>query len=539
MSKSAATFPVLIVKKLILGKPKRTYDPVFGTLTIETMIVGTAGHIDHGKTALVKALTGVDTDRLPEEKRRGISIDLGFAYQQLPDGTRIGFVDVPGHERFIRTMVAGICGIDRVIIVVAANEGPKAQTLEHLLAIQLLRIPRGCAVISKTDLVSPTRIDDLTAELHDLLAAYGMSACPVIPVSAHTQQGLNQLQNWLCLEAQLWNGATRPTLGRHFRLPIDRYFLLPGQGPIVTGTVWSGCVQIGEHLTIAPALHPVRVRRIHVNGGESERGCAGQRCALNIAGPDLSSHQAGRGNWIVDQRLAVPTTELDALLKVDGQSTPVSIPHWSSVHLHVGTSTVVARLALYEADWLSRGSEALVRFVSELPILALNGDRFLIRDLSTRRILGGGTILDPFPPRKRDLKRQRAVFLRALATEPGPKRLDAILLSARNGIDLEWFCAIHDIGRDQADAMIQRTSAVCDASGRWAFDSTHFEQLSNEAVNLVRDHLNEHPEQAGILPNNLSRMLKIGNAASAALVDQLLATGRVASLAGHLSNSRS
>jgi selenocysteine-specific elongation factor len=499
------------------------------------MIVGTAGHIDHGKTALVKALTGVDTDRLPEEKRRGISIDLGFAYQQLADGTCIGFVDVPGHERFIRTMVAGICGINCVMLVVAANEGPRPQTIEHLLAIQLLRIPRGCAVITKTDLACKTRIDDLTAELYELLAAYGMRACPVFPVSSRTRQGLDQLRDWIRLQAQLWNAATRPPLGRHFRLPIDRYFTLPGQGSIVTGSVWSGCVQIGDRLTIAPTLHRVRVRRVHANGRESESGCAGQRCALNIVGSGLSSEQTGRGNWVVDQCLAVPTTEVDALLRVDGQSIRASIPHWSSVHLHAGTSTVTTKLALYEGDKLARGSEALVRLVCETPILALNGDRFLIRDLSTRRILGGGTVLDPFPPRKRNSKRARAVFLRALTTEPGPKRLNAILVSARNGVDLEWFRAIHDIDRDQADAMIRATGAVCGASGQWGFHSTHFGQLASATVNVVRGYLEEHAEQTGILPNKLGQILNIGDAPCAALVDQLVATGMLVVVSGQLS----
>jgi selenocysteine-specific elongation factor len=500
------------------------------------MIVGTAGHIDHGKTALVKALTGVDTDRLPEEKRRGISIDLGFAYLQLPNGTRIGFVDVPGHERFIRTMVAGISGIDCVMIVVAANEGPRPQTLEHLSGIQLLRVLRGCAVITKADLVSERRIDDLTTELRDLLTTYGMCTFPVIPVSSRTQRGLDQLHKWLCLEVQVWKTAIRPTPGRHFRLPIDRYFILPGHGSVVTGTVWSGSVQVDDRLTIAPALCPVRVRRIHANGVESKVGRAGQRCALNIGGPGLTSEQAGRGNWIVEQSLALPTTELDARLRLDGQSAPARIAHWSSVHLHVGTTTVTARVALYETEKLERGSEALARFVTETPILALNGDRFLIRDLPTRRIIGGGTILDPFPARKRDRKRERAVFLQALETEPGPKRLSAILLSARDGVDLEWFCAIHAIDRDQADALRRETCAVCGgASGKWAFHSTHFEQLSCAAVNFVRDYLQEHPEQGGILPNKLCRVLKMREAACTALLDQLIETGRLVAVAGHLS----
>ena len=497
------------------------------------MIVGTAGHIDHGKTALVKALTGVDTDRLPEEKRRGISIDLGFAYLQLPNGTRIGFVDVPGHERFIRTMVAGISGIDCVMIVVAANEGPRPQTLEHLLGIQLLHVSRGCAVITKTDLVSERRINDLTTQLRELLATYGMSTFPVIPVSSHMRRGLDQLHKWLCLEVQAY---IPPTPGRHFRMPIDRYFTLLGHGSVVTGTVWSGSVRVGDRLTIAPALCPVRVRRIHANGEVSELGRAGQRCALNIVGPGLASEQAGRGNWVVEQSLALPTTELDARLRLHGQSAPACIAHWSSVHLHVGTTAVTTRLALYETEKLERGSEALARFVTETPILALNGDRFLIRDLPTRRIIGGGTILDPFPSRKRDQKRERAAFLQALETEPGPKRLSAILLSARNGIDLEWFRAIHDIDRDQADALIRETCAACGgAGGKWAFHSTHFEQLSCAAVNSVQDYLQEHPEQGGILPNKLCGVLKMREAAYTALIDQLIATGRLVAVAGHLS----
>ena len=247
------------------------------------MIVATAGHIDHGKTLLVKTLTGVDTDRLPEEKARGISIDLGFAYWPLVDGALIGFVDVPGHERFIHNMLAGVCGIDFALLAVAADDGVMPQTVEHLQILSLLGIRRGVAAITKTDRVDPARIDQVRTELHALLASSSLAGITLLPVSAVTGAGIEPLRQTLVDAAKAH--AARYREGQHARLAIDRAFSVAGSGTIVTGTVFNGEIRHGDHLLISPKGIPVRVRGIQIRGKTAERARAGDRCAINLLEP--------------------------------------------------------------------------------------------------------------------------------------------------------------------------------------------------------------------------------------------------------------
>src|SRR5215468_7542 len=248
------------------------------------MIIGTAGHIDHGKTALVRALTGVDADRLPEEKARGITIDIGFAYRPVEGGETLGFVDVPGHERFVHNMLAGAVGIDFVLLVVAADDGPMPQTGEHLQILDLLGLRHGIVALTKADLVGPDQLAEVTAQIRALLAGTGLAAVEIMPVSSVTGAGI------ATLEARLLAAATalpsRPVAGR-FRLAVDRSFTLPGVGTVVTGTVFSGQVAIGDRLLLSPSGIEARVRGIHAQNRETERGRAGQRCAINIAGPQI------------------------------------------------------------------------------------------------------------------------------------------------------------------------------------------------------------------------------------------------------------
>src|SRR5688572_29073566 len=240
------------------------------------MIVATAGHIDHGKTLLVKTLTGVDTDRLPEEKARGISIDLGFAYLPLAAGGLIGFVDVPGHERFIRNMLAGVCGIDFALLVVAADDGIMPQTIEHLHILDLLHVPRGAAVITKSDRVDPERVREVEASVAALLETTQLAGSPVLPVSAVTGAGIDELRSLLLSEAS--GAAARFSEGQHFRYAIDRTFTISGSGTVVTGTVFNGSVRVGDKLVVSPAGTPVRVRGIQIHGKSAELAKAGERC---------------------------------------------------------------------------------------------------------------------------------------------------------------------------------------------------------------------------------------------------------------------
>ena len=274
------------------------------------MIVGTAGHIDHGKTTLVKALTGVDTDRLPEEKQRGVSIELGYAFLDIPTGERIGFIDVPGHERLVHTMLAGATGIDFALLLVAADDGVMPQTLEHLSVLALLGLARAAVVITKCDRADAARIQAVAAEVSALLVSTPFANAPVLQVSAHTGQGIAGLKPLLLDEAI--HGTGHPRIDERFRLAVDRAFTLDGVGTVVTGTVHAGRVSVGDTLHLMPGDRHVRVRSIHAQNRATDHACAGERCALALVGVD--KHQIERGQWFVADGLVVSTTRIDAQL---------------------------------------------------------------------------------------------------------------------------------------------------------------------------------------------------------------------------------
>ena len=304
------------------------------------MIIATAGHIDHGKTTLVKALTGVDTDRLPEEKARGISIDIGFAYWKTPDAL-IGFVDVPGHERFIRNMLAGVSGIDYVMLIVAADDGVMPQTVEHLNIVNLLNVAHGVAVITKCDRVAPERVAEVVAGVKTLLADTRLAGIPVMPASAISGDGIEALRNELSAAAKAHQA--REHAGRHFRYTIDRVFTKAGSGTVVTGTVVTGSVAVGDHLTLSPGGIEARVRGMQKQGGAAQQAAAGERCAINLSGVDLA--QVSRGDWLVAPAIHAPTNRIDVRLQVlAGEALPLK--HWTPVHLHLGTADVTARVAI-------------------------------------------------------------------------------------------------------------------------------------------------------------------------------------------------
>ncbi|HMJ42073.1 MAG TPA: selenocysteine-specific translation elongation factor, partial [Pseudolabrys sp.] len=277
------------------------------------MIIGTAGHIDHGKTSLVRALTGVDTDRLKEEKARGISIDLGFAYLPAPDGSILGFVDVPGHEKFVHNMLAGATGIDFVLLTIAADDGVMPQTREHLAIVDLLGISRGIVALTKADLASPEQLANVTAEITQLLAYTALADILIIPVSTVTGAGIEELRDWLFDAAQSMQARAAT---ERFRLGVDRAFTLPGAGTVVTGTVLSGAVSAGDKVTISPSGLTARVRTIHAQNRPVERGIAGQRCALNLAGDGISKDAIARGEVVLDPELHAPADRIDATLRL-------------------------------------------------------------------------------------------------------------------------------------------------------------------------------------------------------------------------------
>jgi selenocysteine-specific elongation factor len=404
------------------------------------MIVGTAGHIDHGKTALVGALTGVDTDRLKEEKARGISIDLGFAYLPAPAGSIIGFVDVPGHEKFIRNMLAGATGIDFVLLVVALDDGIMPQTREHLAIIDLLGIERGIVALTKADLADGARRSEVAAQVASALRGTALASAEMIAVSTLTGEGVEQLR------AALFEAAAGPrthTANGRFRLAVDRSFTLAGTGTVVTGTVLSGAVTVGDRVVISPSGLSARVRSIHAQNQTAQRGGAGDRCALNLAGEGISKSSIARGDVVLAPELHAPSARIDANIRVlASEARPLA--HWTPVRLHHAAAEVGARVALLGDAPVAPGGEGRVQLVLEAPIAAAIGDRFVLRDTSARRTIGGGTFLDLRAPARRRRTPERLALLDAHAIADPQRAMAALLTCPPHHLDLEVF------GRDRA-----------------------------------------------------------------------------------------
>jgi selenocysteine-specific elongation factor len=355
------------------------------------VILGTAGHIDHGKTALVRALTGVDTDRLPEEKRRGITIDLGFAPLELDGVGTVGIVDVPGHENFVRTMLAGASGIDLAMLVVAADEGVMPQTREHLEILSLLKIPRGVIALTKCDLVDAEWRGLVAEDVVALCAGTPLDNAEIVFVSSVTGEGIERLKRAIASAA----GESRQERSRDdlFRMPVDRAFTIKGTGTVVTGTIWSGTIQRDSTVRIQPGGKSFRVRGIQSHGRDEEIAYPGTRTAIALASCDLED--VTRGCVVVAEPAWIPSDELDvSLMFVDPEYKPT--PR-SRVRVHVGTGETGARFSRLRSDSSGR---ILARLVLEDPLVARGGDRFVIRIPSPARTIGGGEILDPYPPRR-------------------------------------------------------------------------------------------------------------------------------------------
>ncbi len=404
------------------------------------MIVGTAGHIDHGKTSLVRALTGVDGDRLKEEKARGITIDLGFAYLPMDDQLILGFVDVPGHERFVHTMVAGASGIDFALLVVAADDGVMPQTLEHLAILDLLGIRRGVVALTKADLVTPERLREVTMEIREVLASTSLANADVMTVSSLSGIGIDALRYRLVAEAR--DFQERAADGR-FRMAIDRVFTLPGIGVVVTGAVLSGTVSIKDQVLISPSGLSARVRSVHAQNRPTGLGRAGDRCALNLVGEDISKDAIHRGDMVVDPSLHAPTDRIDARVRLLSDE-PKAIGQWFPVRLHHGAVEVGARLVLLEGDQLAPGGEADVQLVLDHPIAAAALDRFVLRDVSARRTMGGGQFIDLRAPSRQRRTVERSAQRSALARASAPDAWAALLETPPFAWDLAAF------GRDRA-----------------------------------------------------------------------------------------
>jgi selenocysteine-specific elongation factor len=488
------------------------------------MIVGTAGHIDHGKTTLVRALTGVDTDRLKEEKQRGISIELGYAYVRPPTGGELGFIDVPGHERLVHTMVAGACGIDFALLVVAADDGVMPQTREHLAILELLGVTRGAVALTKVDRVDEERRREVEEQLADVLATTPLAASPVFPVDATQPDDAGVL----ALARHLGEAAAQLQSRddeRLFRLAIDRVFTLAGHGVVVTGTVFSGSVRTGDALAVMPAGTPARVRGLRAQNQPAETGHAGQRCAVNVAGIEKSA--LARGDWLADPRLLAPTTRIDTRLRTLPESA-VRLASGSPVHVHLGTLHQVAQLVLLDAERLPAGDSALVQLVFETPVCACPGDRFIVRDAQAAHTVGGGVVLDPYAPLRKRRSPQRLQYVDALERFVGGHGLTGLLEMARFGVRMSELVRL--TSRAPGRIRLPAEALVVDGSPeQFVFLPAAWEQLRDHAVTALRAFHERVPDEPGPDAGRLRRMAAPDAPAAlwASLVDELVRESRV------------
>jgi selenocysteine-specific elongation factor len=493
------------------------------------MIVATAGHIDHGKTLLIKALTGVHTDRLPEERRRGMTIDLGFAYRHIGPDITIGFIDVPGHERFIRNMLCGVAGIDFVLFVVAVDDGPMPQTREHLAILDLLGIPRGAVVLTKTDRVMPERVKDVAAEVRTLLTGTTLERAAVFPVSTVTADGIKELGSFL--EQAACECPVRSSAG-NFRMPVDRCFTIAGAGLVATGTAVSGSIAAGNS---ARALHvgvPVRVRSIHAQHKPCQTGRAGQRCALNLAGAGLKNDLIVRGDWIVTGGVPVTGQKLDARLKILANEKSPFV-HWTSSHLHLGAGFANCRVAVLEGGReISPGKSALVQLVLDRPIGALGGDRFIIRDQSAKRTIGGGRIVDVFPPARGRAKPERIAFLEAMENNDDAISLELLIELAAQGLNLSNFAANRNLTLEEAGNLFARSSvrSVTTQGGLLGFSRSRFDDLKSKTIDQLAAWHSRAPDTVGLAENRILQGsdIRVPREVAAAVIAELVVDGIVA-----------
>jgi selenocysteine-specific elongation factor len=484
------------------------------------MIIGTAGHIDHGKTSLIKRLTGRDTDRLPEEVKRGISIELGYAYVPVGDDM-LGFVDVPGHERFVHTMLAGATGIDFALLVIAADDGVMPQTDEHLDILLLLGIDSGAIALTKTDAVSAERVDEVLLQLADRARNTAAANWPVFPVSSLSGDGIDELQAHL-LDAAA-SHATRTSAG-HFRMAIDRCFTLSGIGTVVTGTVHAGEIRIGESVSVGPTAHgaiTARVRTIHAQDRASMVGVAGQRCALNLAGVEKA--QVERGMWVQVPSLANVTERFDATLTLS-PSVAKSIGNSTTVHLHHGTDDAMAKVAVLDATRVEPGESQLVSLTLDRPLAVCRGDRFVIRDASAQRTLGGGAVLDVMPLGSAARRGRRApARLQLLAALRDRSPVDALRAWLdREPVALSRIASGWNLREDELRELIDASGAHVAANV--AISAERWQQLRSEVVTAIGLAHQKEPEMPGVEQQRLRRMIApaLDIDAFGSLIDELL-----------------
>jgi selenocysteine-specific elongation factor len=488
------------------------------------MIIGTAGHIDHGKTTLLKALTGQEGDRRREERLRGITIDLGYLYASLGESDLTGFIDVPGHERFVHNMLAGACGVDCVLLVIAADDGVMPQTREHLAIVELLGIRRALVALTKIDRVEAPRIAEVRQEIESLLQTGPLAGAPILPVSSVTGEGIDTLRSALIEQAAQVRSRSEDG---HFRLAVDRAFSVTGAGVVVTGTAFAGRVRVGDELTLSPAGRSVRVRGLHAQNQESQEAQAGQRVALNLAGDRLAVEQVCRGDWLLQPELHAATQRIDiefTLLPSEARQ----LRHWTPVHIHIGAQDVTGRIALLEGEYLAPGGHVHAQLLLNAPAHAVHGDCVVLRDQSAQRTLGGGRVLDPFAPPRNRHRQARLAVLRALAGDTLEDILPALLPSAINGLEPALLERQFNRPRQTwrlPDEALEITTRV----GLRLFDRDTWDYLEQSLVAALQRFHETQPDELGPDRDRLRRyaLPQLERPVYLALLERTLAAGMI------------
>lgn len=491
---------------------------------MKSIIVGTAGHIDHGKTALVRALTGIETDRLAEEKRRGISIDLGFAHLELNGAVRFGFVDVPGHERFVKNMLAGAGGIDAVLLVVAADESIMPQTREHFAICRLLGVRAGIVVLTKADLVEPDIVDLVRLEVEEFVAGSFLEGSPVVAVSAATGGGMDALREAL---ARLARDVTVKSAEGYLRLPVDRSFAMRGFGTVATGTLVAGSVRVEQEVEVQPGGRRLRVRGVQVHGQAAEQAIAGQRTALNLAGADTSD--LGRGMTIIEPGRFEATTVVDCEFDLLDSAKPLK--HRAPVHFHAWTAETEAEVRVLSGDAARPGTRTLVRFVLRDPVMLLPGDRFIVRMFSPVVTIGGGRVLDIAPPARQ--KRASAVArLETLSRASSEVRIALLVRESGHGLSLADLIRRTGLAENEINACVGNELMLLPEPLNWFVDSAWLQTRARAIENRVAEFHRVHPLLAGMAKEEVRSREMTGSPAF--LLDVVLAQSRALAVDGDL-----
>jgi selenocysteine-specific elongation factor len=467
-------------------------------MMMKQVVMGTAGHIDHGKTQLIKTLTGIDTDRLKEEKERGITIDLGFAHLTYEDGTEVGVIDVPGHERFVRNMLAGVGGIDLVMLVIAADEGVMPQTREHLSICQLLRVKEGLVALTKADLVDEDWLELVSEDTREFLKGTFLEDKPIVPVSAKTGQGIAELKR--VLQALVTRVPPKQVAGK-FRLPVDRVFTIRGFGTVVTGTLFSGTIRVEERIEIYPKGIEAKIRGLQVHNTSVPEAIAGQRTAINLQGIDKIDLE--RGDVLGHPGEFAPTFMLDAVLQHLADA-PRPLRHRARVRLHVGTSEIMGRVILLDRNDLAPGEEAYVQLRLEEPAIVLPRDRFVIRSYSPVQTIGGGMVLDAQPAKHRRGEAGLANHFQLLA-EGSPEEIFTHHLkqATHRGLRLSEFLPRTEL----SEARLRRVATTLQQAGRvravnpdmgWYVHADALDTLTRELRRYLETYHRQNPLKPSI-----------------------------------------